>query len=845
MLSTEYAIQMKGFTLFRDHADKRKYYYLPKGDVRIADEGRKLNFFAYVDSSMADKLEEKGGYLTLEVELGPSESELEELKKDFKDLLSNAKEQALSKKKAKGESVNESDWEEDDFSDDEFVLVPVPFKDVGRQTAVFSIRLTGKEADLMYQMLTFGKKYGENQPDSDANSTNDESNFINSQIAVVYDLTFKGIEPAHYVKIFVDFDAVEDFWDHHAELHGNFDYGKSETKTEKSSSNSDKYKISILADVDLDFMYRKLMNDGKIIVQHIDFTGKNEGSPLSADDPSAIELVKKLMSAELFEPAPLPKDDYSALKEVGQAAVGAASTLFGNNKEKDQQSKGQQGKGQQTPSTEGQTPSKQNIQMPTFQSLAGEDKKISKEEWLKSKLDEKDFEKYALHKENETYIEEEQYNKFVEDKKKADEQERNGNNSDYLSAKPKEVSAIEWNLGVRMAYSLKRRKTEENKQRTYIFNKQTAMDHEIHLSSMLSVADTKFDCQKQVTVGRLGEGPFRSHEIYFNSTLNFDAYHLEKILIEVNHIDTKGTVIELTKEKTKDNVRFDSEHFIVDSDNNTEEPNGMMLTEVERKQQAEKKKKENEDSYNLGKKLKYKVIFTFKSLSIKGFGEGKDIVEIKTDYKYASGKTFNIGPEDIDGIYPLKLEIGSLSLGKGISSAIVDLLQVPNSTDEEQEEVSIFNKGIKSDSEYLLLLNPEYRYKVKVQYNLEPMYMNAKVSNSKLIFTSKVLTTNEYAIEDPTEGITLIGTTNGADTFESIDNITVTLRQGSNEPKDLIPSLSKKNPEVNFVTNYKEGEPEEIIVESVKVEYRNGEKKDFTPNSTKFLTSTKSYDLNL
>ena len=41
MLSTEHVIKMNGFTLFRDHADKRKYYYLPKGDVRIANNGKK------------------------------------------------------------------------------------------------------------------------------------------------------------------------------------------------------------------------------------------------------------------------------------------------------------------------------------------------------------------------------------------------------------------------------------------------------------------------------------------------------------------------------------------------------------------------------------------------------------------------------------------------------------------------------------------------------------------------------------------------------------------------------------------------------------------------------------
>ena len=386
MLSTEFAIQMNGFTLFRDHADKRKYYYLPKGDVRIADEGRKLNYFAYVDSSMASTLKEKGGFLTLEVELGPTDEELKELKGQFEALLPYAKKQALAEKRAKGENPNEEDWEEEDeLSDNEFQLVPVEFKDgkvrllvlgedgsvtnpesqisvvgstkpslYGKQTAVFSVRLTGDDADLMYQMLTAEKKIGEENSNSTSNSEGNDSQYINSHIAVVYDLTFKGIEPAHYVKIFIDFEAVEDFWDHHGELHGNFDYSNGETKSYKSSSNSDKYKISVFADVDLDFMYRTLINEGKIIVQHIDFTGKNEGSPLGADDPSAIELVKKLMSAELFEPATLPKEDYSALKDVAKATGTVVDAIAGIKNDDGKPEKDTKGQEQQKPSGDGQ-----------------------------------------------------------------------------------------------------------------------------------------------------------------------------------------------------------------------------------------------------------------------------------------------------------------------------------------------------------------------------------------------------------------------------------------------------------------------------------------------------------
>ena len=1123
MLSTEYSVQINGITLFRDHADKRKYYYLPKGDIHIADNGKKLNYFAYVDSSMSDTLEQQGGFLTFEVELGPSDEELEELKTHFPELLKYAKNQAIAEKRAKGEPFAESDWdkemdaEENNLSASDFVLAPVPFKEgnvslcvlgedgssrikivgsqkpslFGKQTAVFSVRLEGKDADLMYQMLNVSKK------DNDGVApTEKDDKYINSHIAVVYDLTFKGIEPAHYVKITVDFKAVENYWNHHFSLDGDFTYGSSKAK--KDGSDSSKNNISVAADVEVDVMFRELINEGSIVVQQIDFTGNDVGSPLSGD-PTAINLVKSLMSSEIFKVSAPPPETNSAIKDVANAASSVASGIAsatGNGKPaesgnatgngKPAESGNATGNGKPAESGNGNASAEatakapasstnENLQsskktseksgdastnnkaggpkdgFPEFLTVAGEDHLITKDEWLKGGFKEDDFKKYAvkyvafdsflryyktkivsqdkkdreqqfekkfkevahdslinqkewvdqkytlddfkkyaksymtksdfqkfynnnssvfekgsipkclwdaileiapgtcseetasqsgdqnrtvdeifaaiagsdnlitldewvkkdlkknyftenavlyvtksgfreyynakiapLSDEEQTekaakelfdkiagednvisesewekadklisdcfaefskdFIDKEQYEKFKKengsddkedddgddkkddnDKKDDEDKKDDDGKKDDKDGVPSTVSAMDWKFDVKLGYTYKKRELKETVKRTYIFNKQTAVDHIIHPSGMLTVDGTDFDVDKQVTVGRLGEGPFRNHEIYFGSALDFDTYHLEKILIDVDHIDSTGTVIELTKDKTSDTIHFISERFKVAADNEDE--------------QTEEAK---QNAYKAGDKLSYRVSFIFKPLTIKGY-DNEDRVLIKTAEKYTSSKAIMIGPEDIDGVYALDIQTGSLTLGENIKSATFSLIQA----EEGEDEHSIYNQKLESDTDKIILLNPDKKYKARVQYNLESTFDNIAVTKKDFTYTTDELKAKELVIQDPTAGMVKITTADGEDSFEEISSIEVTLKTEDGREKDII--LRKKKPEYYFVTDYTAGDPKVVTVESVVVNYNDdsSEELKISERRKKFYTDATEYVLNI
>ena len=1041
MLSTEFAIEMLGFTLFRDHADKRKYYYLPKGDVRIAEKGKKLNYFAYVDSSMKGTLEEKGGFLTMEVNLGPNKDELNKLKSEFTKLLPYAKKQALAEKRAKGEPVNESEWADEDSisSDTEFVLAPVQFKDgnvklmvlgedgssenplsqvkivgsvkpslFGEQTAVFSVRLQGKEADLMYQMLTVSK---------------DNEKYINSHIAVVYDLTYKGIEPAHYVKITVDFKYIEDYWNHHFELDANFDMdqkgsGKSKSSSDanqsdstnaakaggdgkdnpnanpnpdtppsagnnaKSGSEKTSSNISIVADVDVDVMFKDLINAGAIVIQQIDFLGDNSGNPLSADDPTAINLVKQLLSAELFDPTPLPSEDFSATKEKEKTNPEAAK---GDKQDapKDGQQAAKTPEGEQSPdktaaptapttpagsqeteATEAtqteapQVPKKQTSDLrvtpdvsivkqsvaatqqttaaapqqaakktfPPFLMVAGEDKKITLDEWLKGGFDEEDYDKYAV-VDNDTYtpyykaqlkkdrrfptfstaagedglshldewlkaglkredwrtyarIREDEYKKYTsEHEAKCETTPPTGSGKSTLSdvaetvaavvtttqtiadavgkiattikettegvkeaAGPvasaitaasnpvaAAVSAIEWKLNARMAYSYKKRHLSESLKRTYIFDKQMAMNHVIYPSGMLSVdgEDSEFDASKQVTIGRLGEGPFRHHEIVISSALDFDTYHIDEILVDINHIDSTGTVVRLSKDKPKDTIEFYSEHYRVDSPENE----GTEAPAAEDNKAAE--------AYKTGEMLSYKVTVIFKSLSVKGFdrNEGEKVL-FENQLRYTSGKTIVIGPKDIECIHPIDIQTGSLDLGGKYSSAIVSLIDATPGS----ESLSVYNQTLTPSTSKIILMNPEKAYKAQIQYNIDASYDQVPVTRRKFTVTTQVLKASELVINDPDAGMIRVSTTGGAATFDTIRSIAITFQQGDKEQSFL---LSKAEPVYYYVTDYNPDAPEKIIVKSVKVNYLDGHSETITPDITEFTTEYNAYKLDV
>lgn len=369
MLSTEHPIQINGFTLFRDLNDTRRYYYLPKSEVLLSEGGKKFDFVAYHDFNTAEGKKNptgenenlKGGYLTLEVELkNPDDDTLknfkEELIKKYQNekLLQELKEKNITDPKEIDKYItNQKNLQKPIVNGEDIIITPVQFnegdvrliilgndgKDDGqnakirvvgshkpslydKENAVFSVKLGAIEAEIIHKLLK-NKLTGENV--SDAKNS--------SQLAVMYDLTYKGVEPAHNVEITVNFNAVDEYKNHKFKFDSEFNFSNKDNKTDSDQKeDGDGYNIKVIADADVDVMLRELTNNGSIIIKQTNYKD-GEDSILGPNDPTGMELVKRLLSAELFTPVPIPYESYSALKKDSEST----DSTSGNEKPGDEE----------------------------------------------------------------------------------------------------------------------------------------------------------------------------------------------------------------------------------------------------------------------------------------------------------------------------------------------------------------------------------------------------------------------------------------------------------------------------------------------------------------------------
>ena len=291
MLTLENSITLpSGRTVFRDFSSPTQYYYLPDERARVSDNGRGLNFVVYTEdiASVPDFSADEdraGGFLTLEVELGPSPAELEAIKGEVAGVVDG--------------DVNLSQVPFTSGSVTLFVLsqtgarapgLPTGFEVTvagstrpslfGRQTAVFSVRLGGKAANILWETLR---------------TTADP------QAVVTYDFEFLAIQPAYNLEVEIDFKETFSYLRHRVGLN------------------------LLVAAVDLDLLTQEMINEGSITVREVDFTGKgNPNSPV-AGEGGILKLVKDLMSPTLFMTVPIPTPDYRALPDSATRALESAS----------------------------------------------------------------------------------------------------------------------------------------------------------------------------------------------------------------------------------------------------------------------------------------------------------------------------------------------------------------------------------------------------------------------------------------------------------------------------------------------------------------------------------------
>ncbi len=530
MLAIDQQQTITGITVYRDNLNPLQYYYLPSDKVKIADNGRKIHFVAYIDGEVkegtdphfTDDMKRNGGFLTLEVELGPEQNEIDRLRETLTGQVGG--DVMLTQVPFKdgavrlvmfGSSGNETNGVVD-FS----VAGSTKPSLMGKQTAVFSLRLGGMEAQIMWNLLKNGAQ---------------------TQIGIVYDLDFLGLMPAYHLEITVDFKATEDFWQHHIDADFNLDSGS----------------LKIVSNNDIDLITRNLVNTGAITIKAIDYSGDGSGTnPLGADDPSAMKLVRELMAPTLFDATAIPREDYNVLN----------STLPGG--------------GTGTPATPTSTTSAHSSNTPTASVTPSTPATVTT---TPSSTVTPSATTTATPTTTVTPT----------DSDTNTPPNNDGGNTPIPSPTPEPPprttppptptstatptttppltptgtatptatptptgtvtttatitptatqpptpstpQKVETKININAGYTLKHRSISEQIKRSYVFDKQEAKVHTYHPASALSLQGTAFDVNTQVLLVRLGDGPFKEINIEIRSALNFEEFQIVEAIVHISY----------------------------------------------------------------------------------------------------------------------------------------------------------------------------------------------------------------------------------------------------------------------------------------------------------------------
>ncbi len=786
MLSTEHPIQINGFTLFRDLNDTRRYYYLPKSEVLLSEGGKKFAFVAYHDFNTAEGKKNptgenenlKGGYLTLEVELkNPDDDTLNNFKEELKKI-------------------------SEDITGEDIIITPVQFnegevrliilgndgKDDGqnakirvvgshkpslydKENAVFSVKLGAIEAEIIHKLLK-NKLTGENV--SDAKNS--------SQLAVMYDLTYKGVEPAHNVEITVNFNAVDEYKNHKFKFDSEFNFSNKDNKTDSDQKeDGDGYNIKVIADADVDVMLRELTNNGSIIIKQTNYKD-GEDSILGPNDPTGIELVKRLLSAELFTPVPIPYESYSALKKDSESTDSTSGNEKPDDEEKPdtEESESSEIKSQES---KAQTASTEKADFVTsakngISKLASLLKKEDADKKSKNESIEKEKNENAK-AENEEEIEKEADKNKNEKPDTESKEETKDESKEPTKGEKRKVSAITWNLNAKLAYAFKKQKVEDNKERTYTFDKRFAVNQVIHPCGMVMLDG--IDYNKQIHLLKLGSEEFRQHEVMFQANgINFDKYHVKSIEVDVSHPDTSGIQFSLTKDNPYFTFNFYSENYGVKN--------------------------------AVGEKLNYTVHFVFDNSHLIGFNKTDAIFTIPN--KETSEKSVSISHADfLKIVKPLQIQIAALDLNM-FNSVIFSLY---NKTASGEQSQRIYNEKIEEAIDHVILLNPNENYDAQVLYSFKDQI---PVSSRSLTVTTKNVEAGEFLVNDPLYGFIKISTIDEEDSFDLIRSIDLKFKYKNNPPISL-GRLTKKHPYRYLVVNNDSDPNSYVQVEDINVTLNN------------------------
>jgi len=522
MLNIEKQEVIEGCVVYQDYTDPNSFYCLPDEKVKIADNGKTLQYVVYTDGEIIegedpdfDKDESRvGGFLTLQVELGPSKAKFEAIKSELESKYGDGI--SLSMVPFKDGDVKlvmfSTDGSRENNTEDFKVTIAGSTKPSlsMKQTAVFSARLSNKPAQIMWNLL---KQEGQ------------------THVAVVYDLSYLGVMKAYNLEITVDFKATEDFWNHSFNM--------------RAGVKNDN--INIAASADVDVMIRELMSEGAITVKQVVYAEGESQTNILGNDPTGIELVKKLMGPTLFNATAIPSEDYNAgiNETIANRVRGEEEDADGDGDDDqedpptedggDDSSDGDESGGDdESTDDEGDTTDEDTTEDDPVGGTDSDDDRPEEEGDETEEGSAEEEEAADPEDESDSSDEDEAPSDEVTTPSDSDSDDSDSNDDDNDDAEDGETdSALDVDINV--GYRLRRREISQQIKRKFTFNKAESKTIKYHPNGALSLAGTAFDADKQLLMVTLGEGPFKEIELEVRASFDFDEYDVREAIVHISY----------------------------------------------------------------------------------------------------------------------------------------------------------------------------------------------------------------------------------------------------------------------------------------------------------------------
>ncbi|WP_204344381.1 hypothetical protein [Psychroserpens algicola] len=766
MLNIEKQEVIQGCVVYQDYTDPNSFYCLPEEKAKIADDGKGIQYMVYTDNDIIegddpnfDNDESRvGGFLTLQVELGPSQDKFEAIKSELVSKYGDGVNLSLVPFKDGDVKLVMFGTDGSDENNTEDLKVTIagstkPSLNL-RQTAVFSVRLSNKPAQAMWNML---QQKGQ------------------TQVSVIYDLSYLGVMKAYNLEIEVDFKATEDFWNHTFDL-------------DASVKNDD---VKIAASADIDVMIRALMSEGSIKVKETIYAQGESQTSLLANDPSGIELVKKLMGPTIFQATAIPTEDYSAAinetiaDRVRDGEGGDADGPPGGDEQDDPPTtndeddteeetdntntddsgdgeEGDEGSVDGTDTDNDREDTEDGDEDETEDDDSGIDE--TEDEDTEDTGDSAEDQEGATGETDETSNDDQEPSDAITTPDTEDDDEDDDDDDDTEEDETDEAFDVDINVG----YTLRRREISEQVKRKFTFNKSEAKTIKYHPNGPLSVAGTSFDTDTQLLLVKLGEGPFKEIELEVRASFDFDEYDITEAVVHLSY-GYKGDEGDKTKRL--------HEHSLTLDKNNLSDKIKFFVDDYRTL------------SYD------YYVEFIHKTGSIIGSPETKVTSQVFED---ETKRDLSINMDTHSPLIPVEIQTGELQFeDEGIRSVQVFLAPKKGGNGR----TTILKEGEATMKRYLIHPPTENQY----DYFLRTEFF---FKDEKLVFEEENLKDSQVIVDRPLARIFSI-TPNLAGSHDLIKQALIDIKYATAdaEEKETTLNLTPEDPKKSFAVLVEEDDP--------------------------------------